>query len=245
MALETVNNKSCMIEIAGLVKAFNNKTAVNISSLMINKSEIVGLIGNNGAGKTTTFRLMLDLLPADAGNVSIKGIDVAKNEGWKKYTGSFIDNNFLINFFTPDEYFAFTGKVYGLKTADIKERLARFDKFMNGEILNQKKYIRQFSSGNQQKIGIISAMMIHPDILILDEPFNFLDPSSQIEMKNLLQWLNSQFGATILISSHNLNYIHDVSSHILLLEKGIIIKDVANKDIGGISDIYRYFEKIE
>jgi len=115
-----------MIEISNLVKAFNKKTAVNIPSLKIEKGEIVGLIGNNGAGKTTTFRLMLDLLPADTGNVFINKMDVTKNEKWKSHTGSFIDNNFLIDFFTPDEYFTFIGKVYGLDDDEIKERLIVF-----------------------------------------------------------------------------------------------------------------------
>jgi len=232
-----------MIEITNLVKTFNKNIAVNIPTLKIDKGEIVGLIGNNGAGKTTTFRLMLDLIQADTGNVLMNKVDVVKNEGWKTYTGSFIDSNFLIDFFTPDEYFVFTGKLYGLNVGKIKERLAMFEKFMNEEILNQKKYIRHFSSGNKQKIGIIAAMMIYPEILILDEPFNFLDPSSQIEMKHLLQWLNGEFETTILISSHNLNYIHDVSSRILLMEKGIVIKDIANNDSGNITDIYHYFDK--
>jgi len=232
-----------MIEITNLVKTFNKKIAVNIPTLSIDKGEIVGLIGNNGAGKTTIFRLMLDLLPVDTGNVFINGMDVSKNEVWKSFTGSFIDSNFLIDFFTPDEYFSFTGKVYGLNSNKIKERLAKFEKFMNDEILIQKKYIRNFSSGNRQKIGIIAAMMIYPDVLILDEPFNFLDPSSQIEMKYLLKWLNIQMGTTIVISSHNLNYIHDVSSRILLLEKGVIIKDVNNANGGSTSDISNYFEK--
>jgi ABC-2 type transport system ATP-binding protein len=232
-----------MIEINNLEKTFNNKTAVNISSLTINKGEVVGLIGNNGAGKTTTFRLMLDLIQSDTGYVNINGTDVSKNENWKNITGSFIDSNFLIDFFTPDEYFTFIGKLYKLSDTEIKERLKKFDKFMSGEILNQKKYIRHFSSGNKQKIGIIGAMFINPEILILDEPFNYLDPSSQIEMKNLLQWLNTQFNTTIIISSHNLNYINDVSSRILLMEKGIIIKDVDNKNSENTSDIYQYFNQ--
>ena len=232
-----------MIEIINLFKTFNKNVAVDIPTLKIEKNEIVGLVGNNGAGKTTIFRLMLDLLPADTGNVFINGMDVTKNEEWKTYTGSFIDNNFLIDFFTPDEYFTFTGKVYGLDENEIRERLTVFKKFMNEEILNQKKYIRNFSSGNRQKIGIVAAMMVYPDILILDEPFNFLDPSSQIEMKCLLEWENNKFGTTVFISSHNLNYIHDVSSRILLLEKGIIIKDVRNVNAENISEIYNYFEK--
>lgn len=230
-----------MIEINSLLKTFNGNTAVNIPFLKINKGEVVGLIGNNGAGKTTTFRLLLDLLQANAGYINVNGIDVSKNEDWKLHTGSFIDSNFLIDFFTPEEYFSLIGKLYRLDSREIKTRLVKYEKFMNGEILNQKKYIRHFSSGNKQKIGIIAAMMINPEILILDEPFNFLDPSSQIEMKNLLQWLNDEYGTTIIISSHNLNYIYDVSTRILLLERGIIIKDVVNVNAENLSEITRYF----
>ena len=230
-----------MIEINNLEKSFNKNSVVNINSLKINKGQVVGLIGNNGAGKTTTFRLMLDLVDADSGYVNINGIDVSKNENWKLCTGSFIDSNFLIDFFTPNEYFTFIGNIYKLSNTEIKERLKKFEKFMNGEILDKKKYIRYFSSGNKQKIGIIAAMMIYPEILILDEPFNYLDPSSQIEMKHLLQWLNHQYNTTIIISSHNLNYVYDVSSRILLLEKGVIIKDVLNMNGENLSEIIRYF----
>jgi len=230
-----------MIEISNLVKTFGQNIAVNISSININKGQIVGFIGNNGAGKTTTFRLMLDLIQADSGCVLSYSKDVAKSEEWKNYTGSFIDSNFLIEFYTPDEYFTFVGKLYGLDIITIKERLKTYEKFMNNEILNQNKYIRHFSSGNKQKIGIVAAMFINPEILILDEPFNFLDPSSQIEMKHLLKWLNTQFGTTIIISSHNLNYVYDVSSRILLLERGVIIRDVINKSTEDLSDITLYF----
>ena len=232
-----------MIQINNLVKTFNKNTAVNIPALTIAKAEIVGLVGNNGAGKTTTFRLMLDLLKADTGNVRINGVDVVKSEEWKLYTGSFLDSNFLIDFFTPDEYFTFISKVYGLNTDEVKERLAKFEKFMNGEILNQKKYIRHFSSGNRQKIGIIAAMMIYPKILILDEPFNFLDPSSQIEMKNLLQKFNSELGTTILLSSHNIQYVMDICNRIIILDLGHIIHDKTNLDNKAKYEIENYFER--
>jgi len=112
---------------------------------------------------------------------------------------------------------------------------------MNGEILNQKKYIRNFSAGNKQKIGIIGAMLINPQVLILDEPFNFLDPSSQIEMKRLLQWMNREHGTTILISSHNLTHINDVSTRILLMEKGVIVKDIDNLDKKASAELESYF----
>jgi len=230
-----------MITIDHLSKSFGNHTVVDIPLLQVNKGEVLGLIGNNGAGKTTTLRLILDLLKADSGSVLINNTDVSKDEAWKEYSGAFLDNNFLIDFFTPEEYFTFIGKLHKMSGEDIKKSLHKYEKFMNGEILNHKKYIRHFSSGNKQKIGIIGAMISNPDLLILDEPFNFLDPSSQIEMKHLLQSLSTQIGTTIVISSHNLNYIYDVSTRILLLEKGHIIRDVVNKDSEDISKLYQYF----
>ena len=168
--------------------------------------------------------------------------NVAESEEWKTYTGSFVDNSFLIECFRPEEYFAFIGKVYQLTESEIKERLTVYDDFMNGEILKQKKYIRDFSAGNKQKIGIIGAMFINPQILILDEPFNFLDPSSQIEMKRLLLRMNKEFDTTILISSHNLNHITDVSTRILLMEKGLILEDINNSNKEALSELEVYFK---
>ena len=168
-----------MIEINQLQKNFGEKKAVDIEKYSIYQGDMLGLVGNNGAGKTTLFRLILDLLQADLGNVTINDIDVSKNEDWKQFTGAFIDDGFLIDYLTPEEYFYFIGKMYGLKKEEVDERLLPFERFMSNEVLGQKKFIRNFSAGNKQKIGIISAMLHHPQLLILDEPFNFLDPSSQ------------------------------------------------------------------
>ena len=214
-----------MIQINNLIKSFDKKVAVDMASLSIKQGEILGVVGNNGAGKTTFFRLLLDLLQADSGYVTFFDKDVSKSEEWKTYTGSFIDNSFLIECLFPEEYFDFIGKVYQINEEDIRERLKDYSQLMNGEILEQKKYIRNMSSGNKQKIGITGAMLINPKILILDEPFNFLDPSSQIEMKRLLLHLNKTLNTTILVSSHNIQYIADICSRIILLEKGNIIRD--------------------
>ena len=169
-----------------LKNSFGEKTAVNIPSFTVNSGDILGLVGNNGAGKTTLFRLVLDLLEADEGNVSINGIDPTKDENWKLSTGAFIDDSFLIDFLTPEEYFAFIAKVNDIDKDTLDERLSEYEPFMANEILGQKKLIRDYSAGNKQKIGIISALINMPQMLILDEPFNFLDPSSQNTLKKLL-----------------------------------------------------------
>ena len=230
-----------MITINKLQKSFGEKKALDIDSYTINRGEMIGLVGNNGAGKTTLFRLMLDLLRADQGEVTINNIEVSKSEDWKTMTGAFIDEGFLIDYLTPEEYFYFIGKMYGLRKEEVDGRLASFERFMNGEVIGQKKFIRNFSAGNKQKIGIISAMLHKPQLLILDEPFNFLDPSSQSVIRNLLKKYNEDTNATVLISSHNLNHTVDVCSRIALLEHGIIIRDIANENNSAEKELEIYF----
>ena len=241
------------IELKGLVKSFKDKTAVDIDSLHIADGEMVGLVGNNGAGKTTLFRLMLDLLKADNGYVELTfaaadahptdplTVNPAILEDWKQYTGAYIDSGFLIEFLTPEEYFDFIAKVSNISKEQLDTRLDKYAQFMGGEIMGQKKLIRDFSAGNKQKIGIVAALINQPQLLILDEPFNFLDPSSQNILKQLLTNYNSRHGATILLSSHNLQHTVEVSSRIVLLEHGKIIKDLPNTEGSADAELEDYF----
>ena len=241
-----------MIVIENLKKTFGEKTAVDIESLTIRQGEMVGLVGNNGAGKTTLFRLLLDLLKADEGKVTLEVTDPktqqkeqvnpAENEQWKNYTGAYIDEGFLIDFLTPEEYFEFIGKVNNMTTEEISQRLQDFTQLMGGEILDQKKYIRNLSAGNKQKVGIIAALFNHPQLVILDEPFNFLDPSSQIVLKKSLKDYCEQHGATVLISSHNLQHTIDISTRIILMEHGKLIKDLPNENGSAENELEAYFE---
>ena len=230
-----------MITIDKLKKNFGEKVAVDIEHYEINQGDMLGLVGNNGAGKTTLFRLMLDLLKADDGKVIINDIDVSQSEDWKSITGAFIDDGFLIDYLTPEEYFYFIGKMYGLKKEEVDERLIPFERFMSGEVIGHKKLIRNYSAGNKQKIGIISAMLHYPQLLILDEPFNFLDPSSQSIIKHLLKKYNEEHQATVIISSHNLNHTVDVCPRIALLEHGVIIRDIINEDNSAEKELEHYF----
>ncbi len=230
-----------MITISNLKKRFGEKVAVDVDNYTIEAGTMLGLVGNNGAGKTTLFRLILDLLKADEGKVHIGDIEVSKSEEWKRTTGAFIDDSFLIDYLTPEEYFYFLGRVFGLKKEEVDEHLVPFARFMSGEVLGQKKLIRDFSRGNKQKIGIIGAMLHRPSLLILDEPFNFLDPSSQSVIKHVLAEYNKETGATILVSSHNLNHTTDVCPRIVLLENGIIIRDIDNSERQAETELENYF----
>lgn len=233
-----------------LKKTFGEKTAVDIDRLEIAKGTILGLVGNNGAGKTTLFRLALDLLKADCGEVTMGmeksdgstfSTDVKVDEEWKLYTGSFIDESFLIDFLSPEEYFEFVAKVNNISKETLDERLEVFSPFMNDEIIGQKKLIRSMSAGNKQKIGIISALLNQPQILILDEPFNFLDPSSQNILKKLLVEYNARTGSTILVSSHNLSHTIDISTRIVIMEHGEIVKDINHKGNDAKMELEEYF----
>ncbi|WP_295341902.1 ABC transporter ATP-binding protein [uncultured Prevotella sp.] len=229
------------IQLNNLKKCFGEHTAVDIPHFTIDNGQMVGLVGNNGAGKTTLFRLMLDLSKATEGNVLIDDIDPAKSEDWKLQTGAFIDNSFLIDFLTAEEYFEFVGKVSGMTREQVAERLKTFETFMGDEIMGQKKYIRDFSAGNKQKIGIVAALLSSPQLVILDEPFNFLDPSSQNQLKRILTEFNRSTGSTVIVSSHNLQHTVDISTRVALLEKGKIIEDIDNSD-GKAEDILdKYF----
>jgi ABC-2 type transport system ATP-binding protein len=228
------------IKISQLQKTYGQQTVLNIDQLQIGKGELLGIVGNNGAGKTTLFRLVLDLIQASEGQVHVNGLNVSGSEHWKTHTGSYLDEGFLIDFLTPEEYFYFVASLAGISKAATDEKLRAFSRFMNDEILEQKKLIRQFSTGNKQKVGIIAAMLVQPELLILDEPFNFLDPTSQILIKRMLKEENEARGTTMLISSHNLNHITEICSRIILLEKGKIIKDLTPSE-DDLQEIEKYF----
>jgi ABC-2 type transport system ATP-binding protein len=230
-----------MITVKNLGKAYNQRVVLFIKELVIKQGEIFGLVGNNGAGKTTLLRLLLDLIKAEKGSVVSGDWVVSKSENWKDYTSSYLDEGFLIDFLTPEEYFHFVGDEYGFSKAQIDEKLKVYKGFFNEEILGQrKKLIREFSKGNKQKIGIISALITDPQVIILDEPFNSLDPTSQILLKRILIDYNKKTNATVVISSHDLNHITDISQRVALIERGTIIRDLQN-DGSALAELENYF----
>lgn len=229
-----------MIQVTDLQKAYNGVTVLNIAELKISQGESFGLVGNNGAGKTTFFRLILDLIEPTTGEVRIADQKVMRNDDWKTMTGSFLDEGFLIDFLTTEEYFNFVGKLNQKSEGDIAVFLDSMKEFFNDEILGSKKLIRDYSKGNQKKIGIAAALIGDPKILILDEPFTALDPSSQIRLKRFLTDLQTRFNMTMLISSHDLNHVTEVCKRTVVLEKGKIVRDLqTNEDT--LKELEAYF----
>lgn len=212
-----------MISITNLTKVYEDKTVLDVPELQLDAGESVGLVGNNGAGKTTLISLMLDLIRPNSGEVRINGVPVQEDRSWKHFTGAYLDDNFLIEFLTPDEYFEFIARTHGWNEADLNNFLEPFLPFLNDEVVGQKKYIRNLSKGNRKKTGIIASLIGDPDLLILDEPFANLDPSTQIRLKELIRDLPDE--KLVFISSHDLSHITDVCDRIIILEKGKLVKD--------------------
>ena len=230
-----------MIQVNNLIKSYKGIPAVAIEQLELHPGEVIGLVGNNGAGKTTFFRLLLDLIRADKGEVLSKDNPVTTTEDWKAYTAAYIDEGFLIDYLTPEEYFYFVGKLNQLSKADVDDFLQHYSEFFDDSILNKGKYIRDFSKGNQFKIGIVAALLTDPEFLILDEPFANLDPTTQLRLVDMIKQLAAEKQLCILVSSHDINHVSEVCTRILLMEKGKIIKDIEGGETA-YTEMVEYFK---
>ncbi|MFS4483547.1 ABC transporter ATP-binding protein [Hyunsoonleella sp. 2307UL5-6] len=215
-----------MITTSNLSKTYSGNKVLHIENLDIPKGQSFGLVGNNGAGKTTYFSLLLDLIQPTTGRIVSNNIQVNKSEAWKPFTSAFIDESFLIGYLTPEEYFYFVGELRGQNKADVNTFVNQFEDFFHGEILGKKKYLRDLSKGNQKKAGIVAALIGNPEVVILDEPFANLDPTTQIRLKSIVKDLAETRGVTVLISSHDLLHVTDVCERIVVLEKGEVVKDL-------------------
>ncbi|MGX1928100.1 ABC transporter ATP-binding protein [Flagellimonas sp. 2504JD4-2] len=215
-----------MITTQNLTKKYGSQLVLNVDALEIPKGQSFGLVGNNGAGKTTFFSLLLDLIQPTSGKIVNNEVQVDQSEAWKPFTSAFIDETFLIGYLTPEEYFYFIGDLRGTNRADVDKLLSSFEDFFHGEILGQKKYLRDLSKGNQKKAGIVASFIGNPEVVILDEPFANLDPTTQIRLKAIIKDLAAKQDVTVLISSHDLMHVTEVCERIVVLNKGEIVKDI-------------------
>lgn len=219
-----------MIQVNNLTKKYNNTTVLNIQELEIPKGQSFGLVGNNGAGKTTFFSLLLDLIEPTTGGIINHTIQVNTNENWKKFIGAFLDESFLIGYLTAEEYFYFIGELRGQNKADVDALLKKYEEFFNNEILNTKKYLRDLSKGNMKKVGIIATLIGNPEVVILDEPFANLDPTTVNRLKKIVKELAENPNVTVLISSHDLIHTVEVCNRIVALNKGEVVKDIITSE---------------
>lgn len=231
-----------MIRVEQLKKSYNGVEVLSVPELHISRGESVGLVGNNGAGKTTLLSLLLDLIQPDCGHISLGTIAVRDSDAWKRFTFSFIDENFLIGYLTAKEYFYLVGEFRGISRPDVDQTVAGFADFLAGEVIKDHVYLRDLSKGNQRKAGIIGALIGSPEIVILDEPFANLDPSSQFQLKKLINKLRQERTMTFLISSHDLTHTVEISNRILALRQGVLEKDLYT-DTDTLKELTAFFQQ--
>lgn len=218
-----------MIQVENLKKIYDGNTVLDIQGLQIPIGESFGLVGNNGAGKTTFFSLLLDLIEPTQGFIKNNNVIVNKSEDWKSFTTAFLDDSFLIGYLTCEEYFYFLGELRNQTKQQVDAFLLTYADFFNNEILGKNKFIRDLSKGNQKKVGIIGTLIGNPKVVILDEPFANLDPTTQIRLKKILRTIADTKQTTLLVSSHDLNHTFEISDRIVCFERGRIIKDIDTK----------------
>lgn len=225
------------IEIKNLKKYFGKKKAVDNIDLEINEGEIFGFLGPNGAGKTTTIRCMMDFLKPTDGSISILGLDSQKDSvNLKNKIGYLTSDIRLYDNWSGKDHLDFIQKFRG-KSKILPSLIKRFD-------YNPKVKVKQLSTGNKQKLGLIMALMNEPKILILDEPTRGLDPILQNSFyETLLEF--KEKGATVFFSSHNLSEVDKVCQKVAIIKSG---KIVANESIESLKQksihmVYAYFNQ--
>lgn len=215
-----------MLEVKNIKKEFNQKLVVNDVSLLVNSGEILGLLGKNGAGKSTIFRLILNIIDPEEGQILLNG---------KKYT---IKDTKLVGFLPEEgslgqeltvyEQMCFYGSLKGMSEEQVLERLEYWlQKFDIVEYMNKR--IKELSKGNRQRIQFIAAIMHDPDLIILDEPFSGLDPLGVEKFKEILIELKHKNKA-IIFSSHRMEHVELFCDNILMIDKGnTILKGSLNE----------------
>ncbi len=215
------------IEVSGLMKTFNHVPAVNNVSFRVNKGEIFGFLGPNGAGKTTTIKAILDLIHADAGSITINGLDVRTNgKEAKRYIG-----------YMPEKV-AFYDNLTALQNMSFYAEIKHASKQECSDLINElglgdtgKKRVGKFSKGMLQRLGMARALLGSPPILILDEPSGGLDPRGVVLIRDKILEMKKK-GTTIFVSSHILSEIQEICDRVGIINKGVL---VAQDTVEGLS----------
>jgi ABC-2 type transport system ATP-binding protein len=224
---ETLSSQPATIEVSGLTKTYNHVPVVNNVSFRVSKGEIFGFLGPNGAGKTTTIKAMLDLIHADAGAITIKGIDVrTQGKEAKKYVGYMPEKVAFYDNLTALQNLCFYAEI---KHASKEECIGLIDEFGLGE--TGKKRVGKFSKGMVQRLGMARAILGNPPILILDEPSGGLDPRGVVLIRDKILDMKKK-GTTIFVSSHILGEIQEICDRVGIINKGVL---VAQDSVEGLS----------
>lgn len=217
----------CMIELQQLSKCYKSKVVLKKTDLNIYRGEIFGLIGQNGAGKSTLLKLIGGLIHPTTGSIQIFNTNTADNQYLYERMGLLVENPGLYPNYTAYENLKLMTKVYGIKES--KQIIHKLLKLVGLQADNKTK-VKHYSMGMRQRLGIAIALIGNPDVLILDEPINGLDPQGIVEIRNLLLELNKE-GLTIIISSHILEELSKIATKYGILHEGQLVEVISREDL--------------
>ena len=210
-----------MIKVDSVTRKYNEFVAVNNVSFEIPAGQIVGLLGHNGAGKTTLMKIITGFLEANSGQISIAGKTISENEiSYKSLIGYLPENAPSYGELSVAEYLEFSASLKNVKSPSEKIRKAMLRVGLS-ERVNQK--ISTLSKGYQQRVGVAQAILDEPQILILDEPTNGLDPNQIQEMRNLIKEVAKN--STVIISTHIMQEVEAICDRVLILNRGVLVVD--------------------
>lgn len=218
------NNEDFLVRVEKLSKSFKNVQAVDDLSFNVKKGEIYGLLGPNGAGKTTTIKLILGLLEADAGEISVFGLNPEKNEiEIKNRIGYVSEEPLIYKSLTPKELFNFIASIRKLDGQKTTPKLAQYLESLSA-VEYYERLISTLSRGNKQKVQLIAAIMHDPVILIMDEPLTGLDAKSVKVVKEILE-LHTKRGGAVLFSTHIMEIAEDICDRIGIINQGKMVAE--------------------
>jgi ABC-2 type transport system ATP-binding protein len=215
------------LEIKNLTKKFGEQTALNNINIEIKKNEIIGLLGPNGAGKSTLMKSIVGVLKVDEGEIIFDGKNIAENEiQTKEKIGFLPENNPLYNEMYVKEYLQFVADIHKIQKEKVDEIID-----LVGITPEKSKKISQLSKGYKQRVGLAQAILHEPDLLILDEPTNGLDPNQIIEIRNVIKEIGKE--KTVILSTHIMQEVEALCSRVILIHQGKIVQDTGIEEFKG------------
>ncbi|WP_374360729.1 ABC transporter ATP-binding protein [Cloacibacterium sp.] len=207
------------LEISNLTKKFGEQTALNNINIEIKKNEIIGLLGPNGAGKSTLMKSVVGVIKIDKGKIIFDGKDITENEVFsKKNIGFLPENNPLYQEMYVKEYLQFVADIHGISNEKVEEIIN-----LVGITPEKNKKISQLSKGYKQRVGLAQAILHEPNLLILDEPTNGLDPNQIVEIRNVIKEIGKE--KTVILSTHIMQEVEALCSRVILIHNGNIVQD--------------------
>ena len=218
-----------------VTKEFKNKAVLKGVSFNIEAGDIYGLIGENGAGKTTILKLIVNLLKPTSGNIQVLGKEIKKDSyDYLRNIGALIDEPVFYKKLTLYENFKVHCEYLGFYDEEKLESVLK-----RGGLHNKKgKKIKELSFGEKQRLAIAYALITEPELLILDEPTNGLDPIAIVELREILLKLNREFNTTIIISSHAINELERLVNKVMFLKNGEIVENGLLEEIKEKCSVY-------